>query len=391
MKKVLFIAYDFPPCEHIGGALRSEKFVQYLPEFGWKPIVVSLKASQNEGLEPDIIRFPSTLPYSKPYNFNPYGWAWNLYRNKDKLLKDRDIRIIYVSCPPFPPAVTASLYKKKSNIPLVIDFRDAWILNPLPDKNLAGKIIKQKFFPYIEKKILCESDIFITNTPSMLNAYSAHYPELKNKIKLIPNGFDEADFIVKKQTLRNQKMTLLHCGRFGASGRDPSILFHGLKKLKEQGCRITLHLLGEDNFSISELVKSFKLQSIVRVTGPAPHDKAINKMHDADVLVVYQNESQKTEISAIAGKTYEYLRIGKPILAIAPPGDNLNIIKQYALRYETVSNYSVDEIIKAISNLYDEWNKESWHSGPIINKDFINCYNRRFLSEKLAEIFNSLI
>jgi glycosyltransferase involved in cell wall biosynthesis len=242
----------------------------------------------------------------------------------------------------------------------------------------------------LKKKIFRETDILIANTPSMLNAYSAHYPELKNKIKLIPNGFDEADFTGKKQKLPNEKMTLLHCGRFGASGRDPSILFHGLKKLKEQGCRIALHLLGEDNPSITELVKSLELQSIVRITGPTPHDKAINTMYDADVLVVYQNESQKTEISAIAGKTYEYLRIGKPILAIAPPGDNLNIIKQYALRHETVSNYSVEEINKAISNLYVEWRQGSLNSGSIINEDFISCYNRHFLSKKLAETFNSL-
>jgi len=372
----------------MGGALRSEKFVRYLPEFGWEPIVISLKTFQNEGIEPEIIRLPSALPYSKPYNLKPYGWAWNLYRNKGKLLKD--IRIIYVSCPPFPPAVTASLLKKRSNIPLVIDFRDAWTLNPLPDKNFAGRLIKQRLFPALEKRILRETDILIVNTPSMLKSYSAHYPELKNRVKLIPNGFDEADFIGKKQALHNQQMILLHCGRFGASGRDPSILFHGLKNLTEQGCGINLHLLGEDNPHIKEFVKGLSLQGIVRVTGPIPHDKAINKMYDADVLVVYQNESQETEISAIAGKTYEYLRIGKPILAIAPPGDNLDIIKQYALRHETVSSYSVEEISKAISNLYGEWNKGSLNSGPTINEDFINCYNRQFLSKKLAETFNSL-
>ena len=45
MKKVLFIAYQFPP---IGGSgvQRSLKFVRYLPDFGWLPVVLTRKTDR---------------------------------------------------------------------------------------------------------------------------------------------------------------------------------------------------------------------------------------------------------------------------------------------------------------------------------------------------------
>ncbi len=41
-RNVLFISYLFPPAAG-GGVQRSSKFVKYLPQFGWNPIVLTVK------------------------------------------------------------------------------------------------------------------------------------------------------------------------------------------------------------------------------------------------------------------------------------------------------------------------------------------------------------
>ena len=43
MKKVLIISYHFPPDLEIGG-LRMQGLAKYLPEFGWRPMVVHGKS-----------------------------------------------------------------------------------------------------------------------------------------------------------------------------------------------------------------------------------------------------------------------------------------------------------------------------------------------------------
>ena len=42
MKRMLIVAYHFPPDAAIG-AVKPAKFAKYLPEFGWEPIVSTLR------------------------------------------------------------------------------------------------------------------------------------------------------------------------------------------------------------------------------------------------------------------------------------------------------------------------------------------------------------
>jgi hypothetical protein len=41
-KNVLVVAYDYPPLSQNVGRVRPSKFVKYLPEFGWNPLVMTL-------------------------------------------------------------------------------------------------------------------------------------------------------------------------------------------------------------------------------------------------------------------------------------------------------------------------------------------------------------
>ena len=43
MRRVLMIAYRFPPSLAVG-RMRTVKFCKYLPEFGWQPVVVTCRA-----------------------------------------------------------------------------------------------------------------------------------------------------------------------------------------------------------------------------------------------------------------------------------------------------------------------------------------------------------
>ena len=52
MRRVLFLAYHFPP---IGGAgvQRSVKFVRYLPSFGYEPLVVTGTRGRGKSVDAD--------------------------------------------------------------------------------------------------------------------------------------------------------------------------------------------------------------------------------------------------------------------------------------------------------------------------------------------------
>src|SRR5262245_40121487 len=40
-RRVLMVAFHFPPCTGTSGVHRTDKFARYLPEYGWSPVVLT--------------------------------------------------------------------------------------------------------------------------------------------------------------------------------------------------------------------------------------------------------------------------------------------------------------------------------------------------------------
>ena len=55
MKKVLMIAYHFPPLAGSSGIQRTLRFAQQLPEFGWQPIVLTADPRAYERTSDDLL------------------------------------------------------------------------------------------------------------------------------------------------------------------------------------------------------------------------------------------------------------------------------------------------------------------------------------------------
>lgn len=394
MRKVLFIAYQFPPCKEVGGSIRSEKFVDFLGLYGWEATVITL--DENIGAErkecnQNVVPVKSITPYKTPFNLVPYGWAYNILNVIKKRLTKESFDLLYVSCPPFPQALSAVYLKRKFDIPLVVDFRDAWSVNPHQSKGIINRIYSQAIVPFLEKRVIYGCNKLILNTRSVYAAYREKYPQSLHKMLLIPNGYDERDFHnVGLNTKKRKHMRLLYCGSFSSSGRDPKILLMAFKKALNLGLEVEFVVLGEQPAAVYECVRDLEINNNVMFKGQVEHSKSISEMLLADVLVNYQSPSV-SKVQAIAGKTYEYLRSGGAILSVAPAGDNQNIIERFAERSELVSDFNEVKILQAIKNLYADWLEEGFVGVSKINNTFIREYERKNLTEKLAMVFNEVV
>lgn len=392
-KHCLFVAYDFPPCNGLGGALRSMHFAGYLPEFGWQPEVMAL--SEPERAYPQqhhVTRVPSATPFTSPYEMTPYGWAVSLRRHFKQNQVTHPVDLIYISCPPFPQAYTGLWLKRYFNCPLVVDFRDACSLDPYMEGSRLKKLLYSKIFPFFEKKILQDTDAFITNTPSMQKAYQSLYPFLKNKSILIPNGFDEKEFEGLNSTVsrRNKKFRLLYCGRFGIGGRSPRLILKTIQRFIQQyGDVLELLVVGDDTPSLKEMISRMDLTHNVRTIAPVPHHQALQYMLGADTLFLYQ-ENTVARVSAVAGKTYEYLMTGKAILAVLPPGDNINLVEQFAKNLETVTDYNSNTLLISITRLYNKWKDELLPGLYSPDTNYLQNYSRHSLTKKLSQVFDKI-
>lgn len=387
-RNVLVLAYDFPPCPAPGAAIRTAKFVRYLPAFGWQATVVC--RGEPAGREENVVAIPAGVPEGVSYQAAAWTWAHRIESRVRTLLASQPFDVVYASGPPFPHLLTAARAADQAGLPLVVDFRDGWSLDPYVAGPLAKRLVKRGLlrwiYPRLEQRVLSASAAVVTNTPSMTAALRTRLAPGGTKLVMVPNGFDDADFASPTPTVRPRRdVELLYCGRFeGIAGRSAEPLLRGLRIVVDSGRRLTLRILGDDGASLRRLVGRLGLDEVVRLEAAVPHAEAVAEMRRADVLVLYQAASPSL-VTPIAGKTFEYLRCGRPLLAVVPPGDNATLVSQYAHHHRLVTAAEPHCIARALSELADLLPVATHEPGT----EFMQ-FDRRALTGRLAGVFGDV-
>ena len=83
MKRVLVIAYYFPPMG-MGGVQRTMKFVRYLPDFGWDPIILTVKDVLYHARDESLLHEIQERSIIRTESLDPQRILWKLMRSEKK-------------------------------------------------------------------------------------------------------------------------------------------------------------------------------------------------------------------------------------------------------------------------------------------------------------------
>jgi glycosyltransferase involved in cell wall biosynthesis len=167
--------------------------------------------------------------------------------------------------------------------------------------------------------------------------YRQRYPAAAERITVIENGFDEQSFAglsAAAGPLVPGRRTLLHSGIVYPWERDPTQLFAALGALKRAGragdLLVRFRASAQDEF-LRNLARSHDVADLIELAPPLPYRGALEEMQRADGLLVLQASNCNEQIPA---KVYEYLRTGRPILALTDPnGDTADLLRRCGVRY----------------------------------------------------------
>jgi glycosyltransferase involved in cell wall biosynthesis len=415
MKKVLMIAYNYPPIGGVG-IIRTLKFSKYLSEYGWKPYVLTVKnrdlfyttcgndqvpdgvdvfRSRNylnnlSIIEGGLRRLGVTSKIIVPDAFR--GWIHDSVRMGKKIIEEEGIDLIYVSCPPHSSAMIGAKLKEMTEVPFVLDLRDAWTLNPHSTKYQFKYL--QKIDEKNEKYIIESADYILTATEGIMNDYIRKYPSIHLKTGFCPNGFDLDD--IPYSTAPLTKFTITYTGFFYID-RSPEPLFKALrvildKKLIHES-DIQFLWAGRDSQFVHDLVIKYDLESVMCYLGLVTKKQADELLYKSQLLYFMMGStdtiSQKT---VMTGKIFPYLASGKPILAVVPDGAAKELIEEYSDKSITIGASDVDRAVEFILVSYRQW-KEGNDVAVISEKTeaFRQKYNYELLAGKVAEVFDEIV
>lgn len=354
-KRVLLIAFHFPPLNSSSGLQRPLSLARYLPLHDWQPVVLTASTRAYEAIDPgsvaalpaglEVVRAPA---FDAARHFAVRGWypgrlgipdrwgTWYLGAVPAGLALIRRFRpdVIWSTYPLATAHRIGLALHRATGLPWVADFRDPMV------EQVAGE-----WFPAdprlraarlrIEQSVARRATVATFCTATARRIYlERHAGSLPagaggGAAEVIANGFDPEPFSVVEAAAyaeratagqtRSRGLTLVHSGTlYPGPDRDPGAFLAALRALRDggqlpPGLRVVLRATGFDA-TYRPLIAELGLTEIVELAPAVGYRAALREMLGADGLLLFQGH---TSNPAVPAKVYEYLRARRPILALA--------------------------------------------------------------------------
>jgi len=426
MKKVLIITYYWPPSGG-AGVQRWLKFVKYLQEFGWEPVIYTPENAEMPSLDNSLIKdVPEGVEVLKTPIWEPYNAykklvgqkkeekinAGFLSENKkpkrtEKLavwvrgnffipdarkfwikpsvkylknyLKENSVDAIVSTGPPHSMHLIAKELKKSLNVKWLADFRDPWTNIDFYKDLMLSKTADKKH-KRLEREVLQEADVVL----SIGNTMGKELTDLGAKrSEVITNGYDIEKNL--EEVALDEKFSVAHIGTMTKS-RNPEVLWEVLSMLIDNNevfkNRLEIKLVGKVDISVMESIEKYNLLDYVRKIEYLPHDEVIIEQRKSHLLLLVVNDTPNAK-GILTGKFFEYMSSGRPTLCIGPnDGDVADIIRETEAGsvFESKDGEALKQyILKSFEG------KIAFKTNSSVEK-----YSRKQLTKKLVSILDSI-
>ena len=421
MKKVLVIAYYFPPRPAVA-SLRPSGLARYLPEFGWEAVILTaaLPGKPDPHFEVIETQYHDSLGFGKklfgldsqrplitqvrnklkiksersPLDFilatvggiiaypDPQkGWRRFAIEAGGDILRQQNIKAMISTSPPATSHIIAKRLKDEFKIPWVADFRDLWTQNHYYLYGPLRKVVERR----LELNTLSTADALVAvSQPWADDLRSLHR---QKPVHSIPNGFDPAEINTASGNLTD-KFTITYTGNLYPGKQSPEPLFAALRDLITEGSidagDIEVRFYGPQAGWIDKQSQRYGLADIVRQFGTVPREVALKKQRESQLLLLLKwNDAQQR--GNYPAKIFEYLAARRPILAVGGYPDVVD-----RLLDETkagVSGQTGEEIKALLLRLYQEYKSTGIvsYSG---DEAETSKYSHREMAKKFASILD---
>ncbi len=430
MRQVLIVSYYFPPSGG-SGVQRTLKFVKYLREFGWEPVVLTARNADYPALDPGlekeipagvaVYRAPLLEPYKMYRRFTGrqadessdmatlsldgrqkrkwserisefvragffvpdarMTWLYPAVHLGKQICRQHDIRLIYSSAPPYTTHLIGRRLAAWSGKPWVVDFRDSWI----------GWLSTPQWRPFwaaslerrMEKSVLTRADRLLTVSNGVKEDLLSRHPLLRDeRWQLLPNGYDAEDFNICVPE-KSDFFTITYTGSMYGN-RNPEYLLQALEQLRrlepEFCTRLRIRIVGRVGEAILQRIRTSAVNDLFEYIPYVTHHISLSHLKSSDAALLIIDDAPANK-GIVTGKVYEYIGAGLPILALAPEGDAADLIRQHQLGVVVPPN-DVDGIVRAIKTLYAGSGPETGEAGVL--------FERKHLTGRLAAVFDEL-
>ena len=403
---IIMIAYHFPPGEEIGGR-RPFRLRKYLQRMGYKCHVITADEPAPDAPD-DVIYVPDHL--RRRWEGTTRGrlswkglielliraslfpgklgfvWSVDAAARCRQLIRTYPQRrfVIFSTYPPHGVLLAGLWVRLRERLPWVCDFRD-----PIADPPGLASRLTRLSNTLLERSSFRAATAVIANTEGAASVWRTRYPWAQSKLHVIWNGFDPEEAPKPEARPAGEQKLIVHAGELHV-GRNPNLILESLSRLNAQerpeAKAVTILQVGQispDSRLDSELAAKAQREGRLKLLPPVPKSEAQRMMLEADGLLLLQ---PNTTIQ-IPGKLFEYICIGRPILALTPRHSAVEwVLAQSGVPYVCMCSDDAPEVIDA--KLVEFLRLPST---PVPYSDWYrNNFNAEHQAQQLAAIVESI-
>jgi glycosyltransferase involved in cell wall biosynthesis len=254
-----------------------------------------------------------------------------------------------------------------------MELRDLWAGNPAYERR-PGALDR------IERMLLASAAAVVAVTPEAAESLRRRHPGLGERLSVVPNGYEPE--LLERRSMQQKPdrspIVLLHSGTL-VPGRPLAPLVAALARRPAGELRLVLH-----GYTAPELRREVDDVASIDVLPPSSWAEAIEQMRAADVCVITQSRAVG-DATAIPGKVYEYLALGKPVLCISDGGATEQLLRRLgadALVARLGDPASIDTALGRIV---------AAELPPPIDPDLLAPYSRAAEAGELARLLDTIV
>lgn len=358
MKRVLIVAYYFPPLGGIG-SIRLSRFAHHLPEFGWEPVVLAPYGTPHP-IDPDLAydasrvirarsielsrigrarghsgsRAPAPAASSPPRSSGAamgsarrlakqlvfpdaqVGWWPGAVMAGRRTLRREHFDAVFSSSFPITAHLVANDLSNRAKLPWLAEFRDPW-------SERLPRIPYQRAARTLERRIASRAERTVMPTPT----WARHFGSLwGTDVAVLPNGHEMSPASGPPST----PATLAHIGsHYVEHYSDLRMLWKALEALGRGGEPTPrVQWVGSVSSEIEAELSRLDVPS-VEITGPVSHRAAVELTKGASMLFACGPRGiDPISRGWVPAKLFEYVASGRSVLLIGDPaGDAAALLR----------------------------------------------------------------
>ena len=414
MKNLLIIYPHWPP-SNLAGVHRARLLANFLPEYHWNPIILTVKPEfYEEKLDWDLektvnpnIEVHKVNAFKSPKSFRLIGDIglrsfFQLYKKAGEIIKSQKIDAILIPIPIYYTALLGPLIYAKYKIPYGIDYIDPWSDGiPGAEKPFTRAWLSNKIANFLEPIALKKASYVTGVSPAYYEyIFKRNWVSSKLPNAGMPYGFDARDHEIRLENLAlpwpEMTKSWVYAGAFLPKSHEfIQLLFESIASLKTSNLwpqNHKLYFLGTGLYrekSIVEYAQEANIEElVVEIRDRFPFLEILNFLNHAEVVMVIGT----TEKHYTASKTFQAILSKRPVFSMLHHQSSASsILSDVGFGSNSVlydENQDVKGFVESIKNSIFSTLKETNNQ---VDLSKLQPYSASFSAKTLADLLNTIL